>query len=128
MSNANYYRMQQAIKNLTPRECECCSTIINPSGYLLWADNCDVLALCEDDAFLCKACLETVLSEADGAARDCCIVFIHGGLVQKMVLPDKPITFLVADRDIFDGGDAEEKRDFFIRCLMALHPGMRTIW
>ena len=95
--------------------------------YTIRGNNPDILALCEDDVFLCKSCLETVLSETEGTTEDCCIVFMISGIVYKEVLPANPNTFLVADYDVFAGDEIEEKRDFFVRCLMARRPGMRTI-
>jgi len=124
---ANRYWLRQTIKKHHPHECACCANPFDPSEYVLRGDNPNVLALCKDEAFLCKSCLKTVLFEAEGTAEDCCIVFISGGIVYKMVLPENPDTFLVADHDVFDGGESEEKRDFFVRCLMARRPRMHTI-
>ena len=86
---SNRYWVRQAIKKHNPYECKCCSNAFDSAEYIRRADNSRVLALCKEDAFLCITCLKTILCEVQYAPNDCCIVFISGGIVHKIVLPEK---------------------------------------
>lgn len=125
---ANRYSVRYAIKKYGSLNCSCCWEPFEPNEYIKRADNYNIQALCCNNLFLCRSCLEAVLEEVKQTPGGTIIVYVDGGIVHWLALPSMfPETYLVADADVYKQGDIEECRDYCTRILISERPGMRII-
>ena len=130
---ASRYRMRQLMKKIqayrhAPVECPICYKAFVPEEYVNQADNHSIQILANEDMFLCSSCLAFVLSESADDSHNEAVILMEDGLVQSLVIPEGCIEgFVVADHDVFEGGDEDEMRYYMVNLIAANRLGMRFV-
>lgn len=125
---ANRYKIRKAIRKPWYEKCECCQAVSDFSGYVKRADNRHIQTLSDNNMALCDDCLEMILREADASSDDSAVVYLDDETVQWVAVPEGPVaSYGVADTYVFESGDEDECRCYFINFLIAHKPGMRMI-